>query len=259
MTLHIVLTFDDFSEYSAKVADVLKSVGIKGVFFINTAVIRSIEEQDLVKELAKYHEVGSHSHNHLDLTQLPLEEALRDLLKSREVLHELTGKYVKSFAYPYGSYSNEVVEAVRRAGFTMARTVEVKPPLTEIKDPLKLPVLYHDHSLTNKRLVYEILRNLLVGKLYTAKLYQIMLIEKQRGFLETTKSLLNFIASMHLPKDILIIFLFHPWMIERVKGWEVFEEVALLAKGVGRIITLENAYCKFYAKAWLEEIKGKHA
>ena len=82
MILHIVFTFDDFSEYSAKVADVLKSVGIKGVFFINTAVIRSGEEQDLVKELAKYHEVGSHSHNHLDLTQLPLEEALRDLLKS---------------------------------------------------------------------------------------------------------------------------------------------------------------------------------
>jgi len=51
MTLHIVLIFDDFSEHFAKVADVLKSAGIKGVFFINTAVIRS-EEQDLVKKRA---------------------------------------------------------------------------------------------------------------------------------------------------------------------------------------------------------------
>jgi len=180
MTLHIVFTFDDFSEHFTKAFDVLRSVGIKGVFFIDTASIRGGEEQDLVKELAKYHEVGSHSHNHLDLTRLSLEEALCDLLKSKEVLYKLTGKHVRSFAYPHGSYSNEVVEAVRRARFTMARTIEIRPPLTEIKDPLKLPVFYHDSLLTNKRLVYEILRNLLVRRPHTAKLYKIMLIEKAK-------------------------------------------------------------------------------
>jgi hypothetical protein len=38
---YIVLTFDDFSRDIAKVMDVLKSVGIKGVFFISTASIKN--------------------------------------------------------------------------------------------------------------------------------------------------------------------------------------------------------------------------
>jgi len=112
---YIVLTFDDFSRDIAKVMDVLKFVGIKGVFFINTASIKNYEEQNLVKELAKYHEIGSHTHNHLDLTQLPLEEILHDLIKSKEIIYNLTGKYVKSFAYPYGMCNGKVLKTVRAA------------------------------------------------------------------------------------------------------------------------------------------------
>jgi len=82
MTLYVVLMFDDFSRDTyAKVANILRSVGVRGVFFVNTGAIRGGDDQELVEELAKYHEVGSHSHSHLDLTQLPLGEALHDLLK----------------------------------------------------------------------------------------------------------------------------------------------------------------------------------
>jgi peptidoglycan/xylan/chitin deacetylase (PgdA/CDA1 family) len=247
MTLYIVFTFDDFSrDACAKVADILRSLNVKGVFFVNTGVIRDGDSQDLMRELAKHHEVGSHSHSHLDLTQLQLNEVLQDLLKSREVLHELTGRDVKSFAYPYGRYNNDVISAVRKAGFTVARTIEVKPPLTKIEEPLKIPTLYHDYPLTNKRLIYEVLRNLLVRRLNVARLYWIMLTEKQKGPLGTIRSLLNFISSMHWSRDTLLIILLHPWMIERLKAWEAFEEVVLLGENAGRVITLMEAYEKFY-------------
>ena len=254
MTLYVVFTFDDFSRDTyAKVANILRSVGVKGVFFVNTGTIRGEDDQELIGELAKYHEVGSHSHSHLDLTQLPLEEALHDLLKSSEVLYELAGRYVSSFAYPYGRYNDKVIEAVRRAGFTIARTVEVNPPLTEIKDPLRLPTFFHDYPLTSKRLVYEVLKSLLMGRLYIAKLWQVMLTEKRRGLFETAKSLLNFTASTYRSKDVLLVFLFHPWMIEKMKAWKAFEEVALLAKSVGRVITLEEAYDRFHVGETFEK------
>jgi hypothetical protein len=84
-----------------------------------------------------------------------------------------------------------------------------------------------------------------------------MLIEKQKGFLETAKSLLNFIADLHQSSNSFLIFLFHPWMIERLKAWETFEEVALLAKSMGSVITLEEAYDKFYiGSARSRERKG---
>jgi len=247
MTSYIVFTFDDFSrDACVKIADILKSLSTKGVFFVNTGVIRDGDDQDLIRELAKHHEVGSHSHSHLDLTQLPLNEVLQDLLKSREILHELTGREVKSFAYPYGRYNNDVISAVRKAGFTAARTIEVNPPLTKIEEPLKIPTFYHDHLLTNKRLIYEVLRNLLVGKFNVARLYWIMLTEKQKGPLGTARSLLNLFSSTHWSRDTLLIILLHPWMIERLKAWEAFEEVVLLGKNAGRVITLMEAYEKFY-------------
>jgi len=37
-------------------------------------------------------------------------------------------------------------------------------------------------------------------------------------------------------------------MIDRVKDWDAFEEVVLLAKNIGRIITLEEAYERFHVK-----------
>ena len=129
MTLYMVLAFDDFSRDTyAKTANILRSASIRGVFFVNTGAIRSGDDQELVGELAKYHEVGSRSHSHPDLTQLPLGEALHDLLKSKEVLYELIGRYASSFAYPYGRYNDD---KVIEAGFTIARTVEVNSPLTE--------------------------------------------------------------------------------------------------------------------------------
>jgi peptidoglycan/xylan/chitin deacetylase (PgdA/CDA1 family) len=246
MTSYIVFTFDDFSrDACVKIADILKSLSTKGVFFVNTGVIRNGDDQDLIRELAKHHEVGSHSHSHLDLTRLPLNEVLQDLLKSREILQELTGREVKSFAYPYGRYNNDVISAVRKAGFTAARTIEVNPPLTKIEEPLKIPTFYHDHLLTNKRLIYEVLRNLLVEKFNVARLYWIMLTEKQKGPLGTARSLLN-LSSTHWSRDTLLIILLHPWMIERLKAWEAFEEVVLLGKNAGRVITLMEAYEKFY-------------
>jgi hypothetical protein len=35
-------------------------------------------------------------------------------------------------------------------------------------------------------------------------------------------------------------------MIERLKAWEAFEEVVLLGENAGRVVTLMEAYEKFY-------------
>jgi len=101
--------------------------------------------------------------------------------------------------------------------------------------------------------VYEVLRSLLMGRLHIARLWRVMLAGKRRGLLETAKSLLNLAASTYRSKDVLLVFLFHPWMMERMKAWKAFEELAMLAKSVGRVITLEEAYDRFCVRGTFEK------
>lgn len=66
-------------------------------------------------------EIGAHTVSHPILTRLPLPEAEREILQSRDQLEGLLGDGVTSFAYPNGrpgeDYDRSHVEAVRKAGF----------------------------------------------------------------------------------------------------------------------------------------------
>jgi peptidoglycan/xylan/chitin deacetylase (PgdA/CDA1 family) len=84
------------------------------------------------------HAVGAHSAHHLALPLQPPEVREREIAGCRRQLAELLHREVAAFAYPYGAYDDATVEAVRRAGFRLAVTVEeglCRPGC----DPLRLP------------------------------------------------------------------------------------------------------------------------
>ncbi len=62
-------------------------------------------------------EFGAHTMNHVDLTQVGVEEAWKEITGSKKYLQDLLGKDVKTFAYPYGKVNEAVKELVRKAGF----------------------------------------------------------------------------------------------------------------------------------------------
>lgn len=61
--------------------------------------------------------VGCHGYFHNNLGELPLEDALSELRKSRAYLERVTGKEVRELAFPDGSYSPELIPEARRQGF----------------------------------------------------------------------------------------------------------------------------------------------
>lgn len=70
------------------------------------------------------HEVGAHTLDHVHLTRVPIEEATRQIAGSREVLQDILGGPVTSFAYPYGHENAQIREITREAGFTHALTTQ---------------------------------------------------------------------------------------------------------------------------------------
>ena len=110
------ITFDDCPHSAIeKGAAVLDRHGVKGCFYIATDLLGEdspmgpMTTADAVRQLAANdHEIGAHSHSHVDYAQSPLRDVKRDIEKNLQNLKKLCGvKEVESFAFPYGETSFE--------------------------------------------------------------------------------------------------------------------------------------------------------
>lgn len=74
---------------------------------------------DEIKALAgsSYSTIGAHGYSHDDLARIPIEDARKEILKSKQFLENLVQRKVDAMAFPYGSYSREVISASKETGF----------------------------------------------------------------------------------------------------------------------------------------------
>ncbi len=91
-----------------------------------------------VAELARRgHEIGSHTVHHPLLPQLSDAELDLELVESMQSLSAWIGRPPAGFCYPNGDHSERVVDAVKRAGYRYACTVDagINMPST---DPMRM-------------------------------------------------------------------------------------------------------------------------
>jgi peptidoglycan/xylan/chitin deacetylase (PgdA/CDA1 family) len=69
-------------------------------------------------------EFGSHTCSHPKLSQIPLEEAERELRDSQAIIIEHFGDGARSLAYPCGFYSDAIVERARDLRYACALTTD---------------------------------------------------------------------------------------------------------------------------------------
>jgi peptidoglycan/xylan/chitin deacetylase (PgdA/CDA1 family) len=90
--------------------------------------------------------IESHSHAHRVLATLTRDEAVRDLARSREILHEVLGEAPCAVAYPVGhSVSGTHHDVARHAGFDLGFTNATGLCSTGA-DPMNLPRVSMDRS-----------------------------------------------------------------------------------------------------------------
>ncbi|HEY4323702.1 MAG TPA: polysaccharide deacetylase family protein [Mucilaginibacter sp.] len=73
-----------------------------------------------IKELSysPFVTIGAHGYFHNDLASISASDAAGELALSKQYLENIIGKPVTSFAFPYGSYTPEVVDAAKKAGYS---------------------------------------------------------------------------------------------------------------------------------------------
>lgn len=96
------------NEYLSSMLAILKKHHVKATFFLEGRWVK--ENPELAKMIADAgHEVGNHSFTHADFKRISAEQIREELVKTNEVIQATTGKSVKWFAPPSGSFRDEAV------------------------------------------------------------------------------------------------------------------------------------------------------
>lgn len=126
----IIITFDDgFRDYYENAFPVLKKYNLKAIVFMiaNHIGLSGNLTAGMLREMldSGAFELGSHTLNHVWLSEVSYEEARREIFESWQVLSERFHYPVKHFAYPGGFEAPWVVDLVREAGYETAVSTRV--------------------------------------------------------------------------------------------------------------------------------------
>ena len=105
----IALTFDDGPNptWTPKLLEGLKERGVKATFFVIGE--KAEQNPDLIKQMFdEGHIVGNHTFTHVQLTRLNDAQACEEIMKTNEVLKEITGTYPQFIRPPFGSWSDNL-------------------------------------------------------------------------------------------------------------------------------------------------------
>ncbi len=122
----ISFTFDDGFTNTYEALPILEAAGIRSTQAIITEAlgwdgyVTAAQVRDMA---ARGHEIASHSRTHAHLTTLSASRLASEVAGSKSDLATL-GISTDIFVYPYGEYDQTVIDAVRSAGYTGARSVD---------------------------------------------------------------------------------------------------------------------------------------
>lgn len=155
----LTLSYDDGVVQDIRLVEILNKHGIKATFNLNSG---KFVPEDKVRQRfygrmklseAKAllcdsgHEVAVHSVTHPYLERLKPVHAIQEILEDRKNLEQHFGGIVRGMAYPYGTYSQEVMEIAKHCGICYSRTVAATGSYRFPENWLKLDPTCHHRDL----------------------------------------------------------------------------------------------------------------
>ncbi len=160
---YVTLSYDDGPKHDRRFVAMLNDYGVKCTFNLisgsmpdddpDSWYISKAEAADLYRG----HEIATHSKNHPHLETLPRTEITEQIMDDRAALEAIAGYPVIGHAYPFGSFSDTVVEVLGECGIRYARTVRSTKRFGIPENPLLLDPTCHHRDPEVFRLIDEFL------------------------------------------------------------------------------------------------------
>ncbi|WP_297134589.1 polysaccharide deacetylase family protein [Terrisporobacter sp.] len=176
----IALTFDDgpHPKETNEVLDILDKYNIKGTFFV-VGKHANWYSESLIRAAKEGHEIGNHTFNHPDITNLSNGDIKKEIKDCEDTLVKLTGKKPTLFRPPYGSYTQDKLgQIAKECGYKIIlwTTIDAKdwrnPPVAQISDTITNNVqngdiiLLHDYGTKNTVKALDIIIPTMIKKGY---------------------------------------------------------------------------------------------
>lgn len=114
----VAISFDAAwgNEDTKQILDTLKKYKVKATFFMTGGWVNSFPDD--VKAICDAgHDLGNHSQNHKNMSQLSSTEICSELNQVTEKVKEITGVTMELFRPPYGDYDNSVITQAKSCGY----------------------------------------------------------------------------------------------------------------------------------------------
>lgn len=150
----VILTIDDgYPSLRKFVHPLLLQYNYGATYFIYTDRYESKSPfYTFLSKLPDNFEIGSHSLSHRDLkVNISNEDFYKEVYFSKLQLEFLTGKKIISFAWPYGAYSENLLSAVKRAGYDIQVSTDYK---VAYQDEELLPRFTLERTKARKQIDY---------------------------------------------------------------------------------------------------------
>lgn len=147
-TVTVTSSWDDGHKNDLRLAHMLRQHGLKATFYVSPRN-QEWSRGDLltrgdIEEIGDDFEIGSHTVTHPRLPTIPERKAREEIVDSKSMLEDITGKAITSFCYPGGAYTPVHPRLVNEAGYLFARTVVRYA--SSIAEPYEAPTSLHAHN-----------------------------------------------------------------------------------------------------------------
>ena len=174
----VAITFDD--GYESVLVNALPEMEYRnmvGTSYISTGFLNRpgyINESDISTFTDANWEIGAHTVTHPDLTQLSIFDLHDELVPPIPYLSSVSGQEVLSFASPYGSYNDEVIEYVEKLYFNHVNAWSDSNGINTLEEFDPYDVHRQDVSSSYYTRICDTLNNLPENSLYVLVMHDVV-------------------------------------------------------------------------------------
>ena len=154
----LTLSYDDGVVQDIRLIETMNKYGLKGTFNINSGCylpeetnrekfygrLKLSECRDLYINSGQ--EIAIHGYSHPFLEKIHPQQVVSEIMKDRQDIEKNYGVITRGMAYPFGTYSDEVIEILKMCGIVYSRTTKSTEAFDIPKNWLELHPTCHHNS-----------------------------------------------------------------------------------------------------------------